>query len=195
VTRLALINGLPASGKSTLARRYGEDHPLCLVLDIDVVRSMLGAWLQHPQRSGLQARQLAMAMARTQLMAEGEVLVPQFLARVDFVLELEALCAELGVPFVEIALLCDPGEAAARFLRRTGGPDAADATAEPVRPEHRDAAQLLERAGGTGELVAMAAGLDALLTRRPNTHVLHTLDGDVERTYHQLLEVMATPPG
>ena len=45
---MVLINGAPGSGKSTLARRYVEEHPLALALDIDVVRGMLGGWLDHP---------------------------------------------------------------------------------------------------------------------------------------------------
>lgn len=36
MTCLILINGLPASGKSTLARRCAADHSLTLALDIDV---------------------------------------------------------------------------------------------------------------------------------------------------------------
>jgi len=178
-----------------MARRYGDDHPLCLVLDIDVVRGMLGASMQDPWRAGRRSRQLALAMARTQLLAGGEVLVPQFLALVDFVLELESLCTDLQVPLVEIALLCDPGEAAARFVRRTARPLASATPAEPVRPEHRDAAELLELAGGTDELVTMDADLKALLTRRPNTRALRSQGDDIEHTYRQFLELIARPPG
>lgn len=44
MARLVLINGAPASGKSTLAQMYVDEHPLTLALDIDVVRAMLGRW-------------------------------------------------------------------------------------------------------------------------------------------------------
>ena len=30
-----------------LARRYADDHPLTLDLDLDLVRALLGSWLAH----------------------------------------------------------------------------------------------------------------------------------------------------
>ena len=45
---LVLLNGPRASGKSTLAARYVHDHPLALNLDIDVIRGLLGRWIDHP---------------------------------------------------------------------------------------------------------------------------------------------------
>jgi predicted kinase len=57
------VNGPPGVGKSTLARRYLEDHPLALNLDIDRVRGPLGRWSDQPARAGLLARDLSLAMA------------------------------------------------------------------------------------------------------------------------------------
>ena len=62
-----------------------EDHPLTLVLDIDQVRGMLGRWLDQPTDAGVLARDLALAMARTQLDAGRDVVVPQYLGRLEFV--------------------------------------------------------------------------------------------------------------
>ena len=83
--KLVLLNGPPAVGKSTLARRYADDRPLTLVLEIDVVRGLLGAWLEDPQRSGWAARMIALGMARTHLEAGHDVIVPQLLTRREFV--------------------------------------------------------------------------------------------------------------
>ena len=111
MARLVLINGMPGSGKSTLACRYADVHPLTLVLDIDVVRAMLGRWLDHPTEAGLIARGMAVEMARLQLTAGRDVLVPQFLSRVEFIIELEQLCQQVGAEFVELALLSSPQDA------------------------------------------------------------------------------------
>jgi predicted kinase len=46
---LILVNGAPDAGKSTLARRYVESHPLALLLDIDELRTMLGGWREHTE--------------------------------------------------------------------------------------------------------------------------------------------------
>ena len=68
--RLVLVNGLPGSGKSTLARRWSAGHPPAVVVDVDAVR----AGLDHPDPlsddAGLQARDVALDLARGHLLAD-----------------------------------------------------------------------------------------------------------------------------
>lgn len=178
MARLVLINGAPGSGKSTLARMYVDQHPLVLALDIDVVRAMLGRWLDDPIEAGLIARRMALEMARVQLTAGRDVLVPQFLGRLDFVFELEHLCDEIGADFVEVVLLSNPQEAVDRFVRRSLHSDTG---------VHRDAQALLERRGGIGELPAMYDRLLEVVATRPGTISVLTVGGEVERAYRDLL--------
>jgi predicted kinase len=175
---LILINGAPGAGKSTLARRYVEDHPLALALDIDVVRGMLGGWLDQPVEAGLLARRIAVAMARVRLMEGGDVVVPQYLGRPEFVTELDALAQEVGAEFVEIALVSDPDEAVARFLRRSGRPESS---------EHRAATALQERSGGVAALPQLYQRLLEVIADRPRTVRVVTEDGELEQTYQRLL--------
>lgn len=181
MARLVLVNGAPGSGKSTLARRYVEEHPLALALDIDVVRGMLGRWLDSPVEAGLLARRMALEMARVQLTARRDVLVPQFLGRLDFVLELERLCGQVGADFVEVVLLSSRDDAVARFVRRAARPETA---------VHRDAQALLERSGGLGELPLLYDRLLQVVADRPRTHPVWIVDGDVELAYRDLLAVL-----
>ena len=53
---LVLLNGPPASGKSTIAARLVGGRPLALNLDIDVIRSLLGDWKARPPEAGVAAR-------------------------------------------------------------------------------------------------------------------------------------------
>jgi predicted kinase len=181
VARLILVNGLPGSGKSALGRRYLDDHQLALALDIDVIRSMLGGAMEEPARSGRVARDLARSMARTHLQSGHDVLVTQFLGRLEFVEALDQLAAAVRVPFVEVGLVTDIGEAAARLLPRSR---------DHSRPEHRDAAVLLDAAGGPDALVEMHARLEDVVRSRPNTHRVAVVDGDLEQTYQDLLRVL-----
>jgi predicted kinase len=119
--RLVLLNGPPAVGKSTLARRYADAHPLTLVLEIDAVRALLGSWLDEWERSGVAARQIALAMARTHLEAGYDVIVPQLLTRRPFVHELQATAEAAGASFHEFALL-DAREVVLARLERRGEP-------------------------------------------------------------------------
>lgn len=183
MSRLVLINGAPGSGKSTLARRYAQDHPLTLSLDIDRVRGMLGRWLDTPTEAGLLARHMAIEMARVHLCAGHDVIVPQFLGRLDFVEALQRLCDEVKAEFVEVVLLSSPEEAAARFVRRTD---------QSTSAEHRDAATLLERSGGPDALPGIYRRLLAVVAARPGTRTVVTVDGQVDQAYADLLTRLST---
>ena len=122
MARLILLNGPPSSGKSTLARRFVDDHPLALCLDIDVVRAMLGRWLDRPTEAGLIAREMAKGMAAVQLEGDRDVIVPQYVGRLPFVEQLDALAVRTGAAFVEVALLPSKAAAVAWFARRVTGP-------------------------------------------------------------------------
>jgi predicted kinase len=183
VARLILLNGAPGSGKSTLARRFAEEHALTLVLDIDQVRGMLGRWLDEPTEAGGLARKLAVAMARAQLRAGHDVVVPQYLGRLEFVETLQELAVEVGDEFVELALLSDRDDVVRRFERRS-------ATSDDVA--HRQAAELQRRTGGREQLASTHDKLLAVLVARPATRVITTTDGDIDGAYAQLLVALSS---
>src|SRR4051794_7836342 len=170
VAQLILINRLPGSGKSTVARSVAAERPLSLVLDVDVVRGLLSGWIDTPTTAGLLARELALAMCATHLGAGHDVLVPQFLGRPEFVVALQEAAREAGVPFVEIALLLPPERAAERVAKRV-----VERSAASTRPEHA-AGALLEREGGASALAEMEHRLITVLHDPPATP-----QGDADR--------------
>jgi predicted kinase len=163
---LILVNGPPAAGKSTLAARYADDHPMALNLDIDVLRGLLGRWSDDRGAAGLRARSLALAAARDHLAAGYDVIVPQLLGAAGFIEALEGLAADVGAAFHEIFLRVPYADAAARFVARAGR--------DPSAPRDRPAVfdDLYERT------------LD-LLAERPGTAVIPT--GSPEATYAELV--------
>jgi predicted kinase len=133
VASLVLLNGSPASGKSTIAEAIVRSRLLALNLDIDHISALIGNWRNQLDESGLAARALALSMANTHLSAGYDVIVPQFLARQQFIDQLEHTAAKTNARFVEIALMVNRGDAIAAFEHRS---------ANPASQQHRDAAEI-----------------------------------------------------
>ncbi len=167
---LVLLNGPPASGKSTIAEHLVATRPLALRLDIDVVRGLLGAWLERPADAGRTARELAIAMARTHLRAGHDVFIPQFLGRPEFIDELVALAAGTGATFVEIALVLDRDVAVAAFAERT---------TTSHEQTHRDAAALVDHSKVDDAIGEMFDRYEALLAQRPDASRIEIVRGDI----------------
>lgn len=178
--RLILLNGAPAVGKSTLARRYAEDHPFALVLDIDHVRRMLGRWREDPGRAGLLARSVALAAARAHLDSGHDVVVPQMVARVEFIEQLAVTAAESEARFCEVFVLDDSANLLRRFAERSR------LTADPT---HADPHGIMTD-GGSG-LHEWADRIAALVPLRSDAATIACVPGDVEETYRRLLGVLA----
>jgi len=103
--KLIILNGPLGIGKTTLAKRYGEEHQLTLVLDIDDIRSMLSHWRERKNDSGPLSMQIALAMARTNLSAGHDVIVPQILQTVKLAESLEQLAQDCKAEYYEVLLV------------------------------------------------------------------------------------------
>ena len=117
MARLILINGPPASGKSTLARRYVDDHERAALVEFDTLRMTLPNW-EADEATRLVAQQLAGAEVVEHLGAGRDVVMPQYFGRLGHVNLLEGLAHEHHATFVEVILASGEALAIDRFRAR-----------------------------------------------------------------------------
>ena len=146
---------------------YVDEHPLALNLDVDRIRALIGGWRDNADQSGLLARAIALAAARTHLVAGHDVVIPQFLGRVAFLEQVELLAREVGADFHEVVLLDSKANSLRRFVSRGHVTTALDV--------------------GPAELSVMYDRLLSVIASRPVARVVPTTAGQVERAYQDFL--------
>ena len=175
VARLIHLNGPPAVGKSTLAQRYGADHPGTLICDVDVLRTMIGGW-QHQQEAAGLIRTTALAMIAAYLGMDHDVVLPQLVARPDQLERFRSVATQASAEYVHLLLVADPRVVIERFRRR----------AECERDEWTAyATRSWDAVGGDDALrdwTARLAVVDPAAARVPST--------DPDETYAAVLSVL-----
>lgn len=83
VTRLVHLNGPPGIGKSTVSALYAARHPGVLNLDVDALHRLVGGWQDEDNHTWQVVWPLARAMAATHLDGGHDVVLPQYLGRLD----------------------------------------------------------------------------------------------------------------
>jgi predicted kinase len=117
IARLILVNGPPASGKSTLARRYVDDRSGAALVEFDALRMTLANW-EEDESTRLVARDLAGAAVAEHLRAGHDVVMPQYFGRVGYITVLEDMAHQHGATFVEVILVIEAALAIDRFRAR-----------------------------------------------------------------------------
>lgn len=173
MSRLLHLNGPPGIGKSTLARRYADDHPGVLVCDIDVLRTFLGGWREDFARAGALIRPTALAMITAHLREGYDVVLPQLLLDPAERERFRASATDVGASYDERLLLDTPDAVVARFHRRG---DSAD------DPWHDQVRAIVADQGGDDLLRDYDRRLRSL-----DAPVVTSVEGDLEATYAALV--------
>lgn len=171
MARVILINGAPGSGKSTIAHHLAQDRPLDLALDLDVLKHSLGQWDADMTAAGYQARRLALAVVGAQIDSGQDVYVGQFLAKTEFIDQLQSAAEDHGATFVELILTADVSTLQRRLSERA---------LHPGRPEHLINSSVVS----TEDVPTLVRAIDRLAKLRPSAKLIDAsrqLDATVER--------------
>jgi len=184
MARLVLLNGPPGIGKSTLSALYADRNPGTLNLDVDTLHHLVGGWQDEQTDTWPVVWSLVRAMAATHLDGGRDVVLPQFIAKVNEIIGIEELARQHEAGFREIVLLDDREAAIERFNRRAKGSD------DPwIRHHHR----LIEQAGGAVVLATMYDNLMEVVRLRPTAVVVPSTMGAVQETYERLTDALREP--
>lgn len=177
--KLIILNGPLGIGKSTLAKRYGEEHPLTLQLDIDDVWSMISHWREEKDMSAPLSKRMALEMARINLNAGHDVIIPQIIQSVELMEKFEDLAKSSGAEFIEVLLLVKKEEAISRFIKR--GQE--DGNPSGFRP-----GGLIDLNGREKKLAEMYDDMIKIVESRKNVIIIEPVLNDIEGTYSILVE-------
>lgn len=179
--RLIHLNGASRVGKSTLARRYVNDHPGTLALDLDVLTGLIGGW-RHDFTAALGcAREHARTLATRHLESGRDVVFPQLVTSHDRTPGFEGVARDAGAAYVEVALLIDHDEHLRRLHDKRPVSEVEAMIQERLEDPQSD---LIER---------IRRHLDEYLEERPATIRIDTTGLPEDATYARLLEVLRSP--
>jgi predicted kinase len=181
IARLILVNGPPASGKSTLARRYVDDHDRAALVEVDALRMTLPNW-DKDEATRLVARELAGAAVVEHLCAGRDVVMAQYFGRLGYIVLLDDLARQHGAMFVEVILASGAALAIDRFRARRRA-----MIERGERHPERDIAD----ADIEAFIIDAVDRLTRLPAARPQSRIVPVaLEASEDEIYHRLLSVL-----
>ena len=178
--RLIHLNGPSRVGKSTLARRYADEHPGTLALDLDVLAGLIGGWREDFSAALEVARSHGRELAVRHLRSGYDVVLPQLVTVYDSDPDpaFEKAARMADATYVHVALLVDDREGLRRLQSKHPATEVeAYVQAVLANPE----SDLIPRIRGH---------LNEYLTTRPDTIRIDTTDLDEEASYACLLNAL-----
>lgn len=175
--KLILLNGPAGVGKSTIARRYIDEHPLSMSIEGDQIIGMIGAWRQNE----LEARKLKLAqiqgMVELALSAGNNVILPYLVTDATHVEIFEKIAERHNANFYEVILAVEKEDAVARLLERgRWGEEGSKQLTEEDTP----------RIEGLYDLMMLE------LRKRPNVVSIQAMKGDIDTTYSDFLDAVSS---
>ena len=178
--RLIHLNGPSRVGKSTLARRYADDHPGTLALDLDVLAGLIGGWREDFSAALEMARGHGRQLATRHLRAGYDVVLPQLVTTHDRDPDpaFEEAASAAGATYIQVALMVEDQE----HLQRLHGKRPTTEVEARVQAALEDpGSDLVDKIGHH---------LHDYLSERPPTIRLDTTGLGEDASYQRLLEAL-----
>jgi predicted kinase len=175
--KLILLNGFAGSGKSTIATKYIEAHPLAMSIEGDKLVVMLGQWANHWKEASGYRTELSKTIARAHLKTGHDVVVPFLLTDSKDAEDFENIAKEEGADFYEIMLSLEKEEGVERLLKR--GKWGEDGSTTFTEKDHPEINKLFD-------------DMEAATSQRPNMLKIYPALDEVDQTYKAFLNELQT---
>jgi predicted kinase len=174
--KLIFLNGPAGIGKSTIAQKYIDEHPLAISINGDDIIVMIGQWLAHEEEARKYMFELTKSMTDTYLRTGYDVLLPYLLVHPEQADAFEAIVKSHGAKFYEVVLFADKEASIERLMERgTWGEAGVPPLTEKDKP-------IIEE---------LYDNMETALHYRPNTIKINSIKNDIDGTYRQFLEAIS----
>lgn len=180
--KLIILNGPLGIGKTTLAKRYAQDHPMTLMLDVDDVRATISHWREQNDASAILSKRIAIEMARVALQGGHDVVVPQILQTNELADSFQQIAEECNAGYFEILLLVDKTEAIHRFTERSK---------RQGHPSGFREGGLIATGGREQKLSEMYDNMIAVADLRLHVKRIEPAIDQIEETYDELVAIVS----
>lgn len=116
--KLVLLYGFASSGKTTLAKKYIDEHPLSIAIEGDQIIGMMGQWRKNEEAAREIVFKHTQAIVRGHLSSGYDVLLPYLLTNPSHAAVFQIIATENESSFHEIYLDIQKEDAIARLLAR-----------------------------------------------------------------------------
>lgn len=174
-TKLILLHGFAGVGKTTIAERYVNEHPLAMNLEGDRIIVMLGQWIKHEAKARELIFKLSQSMISTCLEAGHDVIAPMLPTNPEHIRTFEQIARTVGSEFFEVVLAVERDEAIRRLMKRgTWGEEGTDPLSEADLP-------VIEK---------LYDDMDRTLDERHHAIRIPSVEDDHDDTYSQFLGII-----
>lgn len=170
--KLILLYGFASSGKTTLAKRYIDEHPLSIAIEGDEIIGMMGQWRAYEEKARNMVFEHTKSIVRNQLTAGYDALLPYLLTDSTQVEAFEEIANEYNASFLEIYIKIEKEDAISRLLERgTWGEEGSPQLTEADLPEITGLYETMEKA----------------MNERKDVKTIIPEVGDIEGTYQKFM--------
>lgn len=170
-----MLYGFAASGKTTLAKKYIDEHPLAIAIEGDQLIGMLGQWRKNEDEARGLVFEYTKSICRQHLQTGKDVIIPCLLTTANQPEAFQEIAEEVDATFHEIYIKIEKEESVNRLLERgRWGEEGSRRLTDSDRPL----------------LTSRYEHMDKLMQERTGATLISSELGNIEKTYQQLIEAV-----